>query len=503
MHFQYFGEFSKRPEGQGDLTPTMSLQGSFFMLTREKYWELNICDEEVGSWGQQGVEVAMKTWLSGGKVMVNQKTWYAHMFRTQGGDFGFPYPQSGRQVDHARRHSRDLWLNNKFEKQVYPLSWVIDKFMPVSRWDEDSLARVREAGTIFLSTHPLASSTDSLGAPCSIDYTAIKEGMTTMAELQPSSTHILSVSDGDKVEWVTAPPVVTKVVKFQPIGNLTDQPLIGESMSPNSLPIYPTTSLGGIDEKSAVASLVNHASPVPAGGVIIDGNIRNQASNSINVHGNSIPQSMGIIYYTDNQLPIKMAKRVQRTIKASGLPIVSASLKPMDKMGKNIHLPLQRGKLTMFKQQLAALEALDTDYVFFCEHDVLYPKEHFDFTPPTRDRFYYNHNWWKIGNGDLAVHWDADQVSGLCCDRKLAVEWYRKMVENFDEKTFDRKYEPESGTNSESWKSTVPLIDIRHSHNLTYNKWQIDDFRNKDTAVNFEQTTIDKIAGWENLQELI
>ena len=43
-HFQYFKEFAKRAEGKGDITPTMSLQGSCFMLTREKYWELNICD---------------------------------------------------------------------------------------------------------------------------------------------------------------------------------------------------------------------------------------------------------------------------------------------------------------------------------------------------------------------------------------------------------------------------------------------------------------------------
>ena len=48
-HFQYFKDFNKRPEGQGDITPTMSLQGSFFMLTRDKYWELDICDENFGS----------------------------------------------------------------------------------------------------------------------------------------------------------------------------------------------------------------------------------------------------------------------------------------------------------------------------------------------------------------------------------------------------------------------------------------------------------------------
>jgi hypothetical protein len=61
-------------------------------------------------------------------VLVNKKTWYAHMFRTQGGDFGFPYPNPG--IEQARAYSRDLWLNNKWDKAVHPLSWLIDKFNP-------------------------------------------------------------------------------------------------------------------------------------------------------------------------------------------------------------------------------------------------------------------------------------------------------------------------------------------------------------------------------------
>lgn len=133
LHFQYWKEFEKRPEAQGDIAPTMGLQGSFFMLTRDKYWELNICDEAHGSWGQQGVEVACKTWLSGGQVMVVKNTWYAHMFRTQGGDFGFPYPNPG--ISKAREYSRDLWLNNKWPLAKHDLNWLIDKFAPVPDWD--------------------------------------------------------------------------------------------------------------------------------------------------------------------------------------------------------------------------------------------------------------------------------------------------------------------------------------------------------------------------------
>jgi glycosyltransferase involved in cell wall biosynthesis len=137
LHFQYFNEYCKRPEVKGkELTESLSLQGSFFMLTREKYWELNICDETWGSWGQQGVEVALKTWLSGGKVIVNHNTWYAHMFRTQGGDFGFPYPISSKQVEKAREISRDLFFNDKWPKAKYKLEWLLNKFAPVPDWHD-------------------------------------------------------------------------------------------------------------------------------------------------------------------------------------------------------------------------------------------------------------------------------------------------------------------------------------------------------------------------------
>lgn len=141
MHFQYWGELAKRPENQkgarlldGSYDPqlreTLSIQGSCFMITKEKWFELDICSEEFHSWGQQGVEVACKTWLSGGKVMSNLNTWYAHMFRTRGGDFGFPYQNPQSLVNENREKSR--WM---FQKDNWPLAtkkfqWLLDKFNP-------------------------------------------------------------------------------------------------------------------------------------------------------------------------------------------------------------------------------------------------------------------------------------------------------------------------------------------------------------------------------------
>ena len=143
-HFQYFNEYTKRDKYKKDLeetgmTETMSLQGSCFMMTKEKYFELNICDEEFGSWGNQGIEVATKTWLTGGRVLVNHNTWYAHMFRTQGGDFSFPYEQKGNEVSKCKAKVRKVLWKNQLPNQKHPLSWLIKRFMPIKNWTEEDI----------------------------------------------------------------------------------------------------------------------------------------------------------------------------------------------------------------------------------------------------------------------------------------------------------------------------------------------------------------------------
>ncbi len=132
LKFQYWGAYQK--EQVGNHVESMSCLGACWMLTRERYWELEICDERHGSWGQQGTEVACKSWLSGGKLICNKRTWFAHMFRTQGGDFGFPYSIRQKDVQVARNYSRDLWFKGKWNKAVHDLKWLIDKFNP-PEWD--------------------------------------------------------------------------------------------------------------------------------------------------------------------------------------------------------------------------------------------------------------------------------------------------------------------------------------------------------------------------------
>jgi len=128
LKFQYWHEYEKKHTE--DYVETMSLLGACWFLDREWYFELGGSDEAHGSWGQQGTEIACKTWLSGGRLICNKKTWFSHMFRTQGGDFGFPYEIKASDQDKARQYSQDLWLNGKWPKAIYNLGWLIHKFNP-------------------------------------------------------------------------------------------------------------------------------------------------------------------------------------------------------------------------------------------------------------------------------------------------------------------------------------------------------------------------------------
>ena len=146
--FCYFEDWKHRPQyiknkKEKRLTETMSLQGSCFMCTREMYWRLGLCDETLGSWGHQGIEVACKTWLSGGRVLVNHNTWYAHMFRTNA-NLKFPWPNSGRDQLRTKKNVEDLFWGMKWPLQKYPVSWLVKKFWPVVGWTEADLKALEE-----------------------------------------------------------------------------------------------------------------------------------------------------------------------------------------------------------------------------------------------------------------------------------------------------------------------------------------------------------------------
>lgn len=349
LHFQYWRHYKYRPEAQGDLIDLLSNLGACWMLERDRFFELGGLDEAHGSWGQLGTEISCKSWLSGGRLVMNKRTWYSHLFRTQPG-FSFPYHQDQRQIDHSRVYSRQLFLENTWEGQIRPFSWLIRKFHPVPTFDD----------------------------------------------------------------------------------------------------------------------------PGP-------------------------PPTIGVLYFTDSELDEPWATRCRTQLQKvlTDQDLVSVSRTPLA-FGRNVCVPGERGRLQMFRQILAGLDALHTDYVFLCEHDCLYPAEHFAIIPPRDDAFYYDANVWRVDVKTFqAVTYRMHSVSGLCASRALLLAHYRDLVARVAASGYHHAegYEPGLGTPKlKTWRARVPYVDLRHGKNLTESRWSPEAFRDTRTCQDWE--TAVEVPGW-------
>jgi len=229
----------------------------------------------------------------------------------------------------------------------------------------------------------------------------------------------------------------------------------------------------------------------------------------------------GIIYYTDNRLEEPIFSIVQKQILKAGLPITSVSLGPID-FGKNFVLRLSPGYPTMVKQITKALEESESRYIFFCEHDVLYPLSHFDFTPAKDNIFYYNTNvWrWQYPKNRAITHNRLISLSSLCVNREFALGHYRRRLAKIEKEDWGNEeiknprlarlwgYEPGtkkikhggfSDDDFETWESRDPIIDIRHGSTFSLKKVTFGAFRK--IPANWREVTLDKIPGW-NLDRL-
>lgn len=92
--------------------------------------------ESYGPFTQEAQEIGNKAWLSGGRLVVNKKTWYAHLHKgKRGKNYGFSnaqYDKHQADMERGRLFCIEYWLNTK----DYPrdFAWLVDKFAPVKGW---------------------------------------------------------------------------------------------------------------------------------------------------------------------------------------------------------------------------------------------------------------------------------------------------------------------------------------------------------------------------------
>lgn len=383
-----FGDYVKRNSITAPtIHDTMSLLGACWAIRRDGYFELNICDPLYGSWGQQGTEIACKSWLSGGRLVSNSHTWFAHFFRV--GGLSFPYPGGGMK-ERAMARCREMWLENKWDRQVRPLQWLIDHFSPIPDWSNEHNPTVQ-----------------------------------------------LVKAEGEKFYGRQAPvPPSKKVTK-------------------------------------------------------------------------------AALYYSclSHDETLELAARNNLKAATNGHELGCVTLNERADFGDwQIVVQREKSGTTMHYQILEGLRRSTADYVFLCESDVFYSKSHFDFTPPDDETVWYNTNVWRVRYSDgHAVRTDGlQQVSGICANRLLLLDHYRKRIEWIEsqpDKLFNVKlmaYEP--GTRGDlwqvkvaNWESEFPNVDVTgHGKTLTKPKFSVDEFRNKRYAAGWQETD-GQLPGWPPL----
>lgn len=214
-----------------------------------------------------------------------------------------------------------------------------------------------------------------------------------------------------------------------------------------------------------------------------------------------------IIFYYDGALRHKALKEwSKKTIKASGLPILSIALKKKIDMGRSIAVHASRSHTTLYTQILLGLLVSEAKYVFFCEADVLYHPSHFEFTPPTDDKYYYNNNVYKYRLSDRkVVGYDCCWLSQICADRELLIKHYVKRFKIIADGGRAYGWEPGTGqsrkiegTGFERWESKYPNIDVRHGQNWTgVHRMSQDEFRNKKHCQNWKELKVEDLPYWD------
>lgn len=127
------------------LDEEMSSQGSCWFMHRDHWARLGPMEvSKYGNFIQEFQEIGLKTWLGGGKVMVNKKCRYLHWHK---GKHGRGYWISKGEQERGARFATKYWMTDSWPERVCDLKWLIERFWPVPGWPKDldeAFRRARE-----------------------------------------------------------------------------------------------------------------------------------------------------------------------------------------------------------------------------------------------------------------------------------------------------------------------------------------------------------------------
>jgi glycosyltransferase involved in cell wall biosynthesis len=133
----------------------MIFPGACWMTSKDHFNRIDGLDENLFKtlYGEPA-ELSFKTFLSGGRVIVNKNCWYAHMYK--GDDAGDKPNVRGYVLDvDAMRATEKVvthyWMNDSWPKATKKMEWLIEKFWPIPGWSDNW----KQEKLAFESLHPI------------------------------------------------------------------------------------------------------------------------------------------------------------------------------------------------------------------------------------------------------------------------------------------------------------------------------------------------------------
>ncbi len=138
LRFKAGGHWPEKTKEKLDILidETPQIHGSGWFISKDYYFNFLGGFPNIDPYGhaQEPIWLALKNWLGGGKVIVNKKTWYAHMHQdaTKRG-----YKMSKGQTELSYKIAAEYWLRDKWCERKHDFAWFIEKFMPMPTWPEN------------------------------------------------------------------------------------------------------------------------------------------------------------------------------------------------------------------------------------------------------------------------------------------------------------------------------------------------------------------------------
>lgn len=153
MHgVEWFERGRERADPKYDIDDNPSFQGSCWFMSKNHFDNFlhGMQEKGYGQFAQETQEITLKTWLGGGAVKVNKKTWYAHLHK--GRTYGRMYRMPDGRVEACNWSARH-WVNNEEPGMVHKFEWFVnEKFPNMPTWLPDWEQRLRDEGVIKKGT---------------------------------------------------------------------------------------------------------------------------------------------------------------------------------------------------------------------------------------------------------------------------------------------------------------------------------------------------------------